>query len=258
MYGVVDRYFSGQGELLIAGRDATTGKPTGFRPLGNVSELKLTMAPTNLEHKESRSGNRSTDLRLQTELKVGFSFILENLNKENLALATRGTATAKAGAAVTGEALKFYKGLVMGLKYAKVSAVTVKKGATSLVAYVNDATPYDYKLNANMGSFEFAGTPTTAGLVDGDDLTVDYTYAAQDVVEALTEGAKDYFLRFEGLNTADANEPVIVEVFRASADPLKELSLISDAVGQFNLEGSVYPDTTRGAGESAYFRALTV
>lgn len=257
-YALVDRYFSGQGELLIAERDSVTGLPLGYRPVGNVPDLKITNAPSNLEHKESRTGNRSTDLRLQTELKVGFSFTLENLNKENLALALRGKATSVVGASVTAEASKVYLGLVMALKHAKVSAVVVKKAAATLVAYTNPATPYDYKVNAAMGSIEWSATPSTSGLVDGDEVAIDYTHAAQEVVEGLTEGTSERFLRFEGLNTADENSPVIVDIFRAAADPLKELALISDTVGQFVLEGSIYADPLRPAGTSPYYSAVIV
>ena len=77
------------------------------------------------------------------------------------------------------------------------------------------------------------------------------------MVQAFTSGAAYYFLRFEGLNTADENKAVIVEVFRFSSDPLKELDLISDTLAKFDVEGSVYPDSTKtGAGESKYYRTL--
>lgn len=259
MYQQQDIYFSGQGEVLIAERNAD-GTNKGFIVLGNVPELKIGIEPSVLEHKESRSGNRSTDKRIQTELKVTASLILENLNKENLAIALRATSTALAGASVTDFPLKFKPGKIMALGHAKVSAVTIEKSAVALVAYnpASPATPWDYKLNADFGSIEFSATPATGTLVLDDNLTVDYTYAAQTQVEALLGAPKDYTLRFEGLNTANENKPVIVEVHSFATDPLRELSLISDAIGQFQLEGSVYPDATKGEGLSKYFRQTLV
>lgn len=257
MYNQQDIYFSGQGEVLIAERNAD-GTNGGFIVLGNVPDLKLAIAPSVLEHKESRSGNRSTDKRLQTELKVTASITLENLNSANLGIALRAAANDIEGDDVTAHPAKVHLGKIISLPHADVSAVAVKKGATVLVAYTNEATPYDYKLNGPMGSIQWAATPTTSGLLEGDAVAIDYTYGDQKQVEALTNAAKDYVLRFEGLNTADENKPVIVEVHRFSADPLKELALISDTIGQFVLEGSVYPDATKGDGLSKYFRQTLV
>jgi len=71
-------------------------------------------------------------------------------------------------------------------------------------------------------------------------------------VSALTRPITDNWLRFEGLNTVEENSPVIVDVFRFSNDPLKELALLSDTFGQFVIEGSVLKDDTRLSG-SNYF-----
>jgi hypothetical protein len=48
---------------------------------------------------------------------------------------------------------------------------------------------------------------------------------------------------------------VVVEVFRFLTDPLKELSLISDTVQQFVLEGSVLADASKTTG-SKFFKVL--
>jgi hypothetical protein len=56
-WDAVDHYYSGQGVVLLAERDAQ-GKPTGFVPVGNVSDLKITVSTSVLEHKESHTGQR--------------------------------------------------------------------------------------------------------------------------------------------------------------------------------------------------------
>lgn len=62
------------------------------------------------------------------------------------------------------------------------------------------------------------------------------------------------FPGFEGLNTADSNQPVIVEAFRCQFDPAGVLALIADeTVQSFELEGSILADLTRSTG-SKYFR----
>lgn len=250
----VSSYYSGQGVVLLGDRDVATGKGSNFVPVGNVSDLKISINTSTLEHKESQSGARGIDLRLTTEVKANLSMTMENFIAANLAIALRGSATTVAGSTVTGEAGKFAKGMVMPLAKIGVSAVTVKKAAATLVAYTVGMADgdWDYKLNAEAGSLMWATTPDTAGLVDGDNVTIDYTYAAQKTVDALTEAATEKYVRFEGLNTADNNKAVVVEVFRFLTDPLKELSLISDTVQQFSLEGTVLLDALQSG--SKYFK----
>ena len=57
----------------------------------------------------------------------------------------------------------------------------------------------------------------------------------------------EYFLRFEGLNTADANEPVIIDLFRVQFDPSKDFSMIMDDFAKFTLDGSCLMDSARSS-----------
>lgn len=329
-------YFSGQGVVLLGDRDAN-GNPAGLIEVGNVSSLKIAVATSVLEHKESQTGQRAIDLRLTTETKANLSMVLENFNASNLASALRGSFSQKDSAAVTAEAITGYWGKITPLSNMKVSAVAVKRGATTLTAYSNDATPYDYKLNTDGGSIKlndgsvtalsanatigglvpsavsvgattsitvtstaavgsyvavsgFAGADaallnnkahkvlTNSGTVltvatntvgktitigtpllvaDGGALTVDYTYASQYLVDPLTLGAPEKWMRFEGLNTADNNAPVVVDIFRFLTDPLKELMLIGDTVNNFTLDGNVLADGGRTSGSKFWRQMMT-
>ena len=239
-WDAVDHYFSGQGVVLLAERDAVTGQPKGFVPVGNVSDLKISVSTSTLEHKESHTGQRGTDLRLTTETKCALSMTMENFVAENLARVSRGTATDIASGTVTDKAIKAYLGKVIALPHVKISNVVLSDGATPLVLNT------DYFVNPEAGSIRLANTIT--GVAEGDDLLVDYTYAKQTKVDGLTAGAKELFMRFEGLNTADENSPVVVEVYKFSTDPFKELALIGDTVQSCVLEGSVLSDPTRSTG----------
>jgi hypothetical protein len=85
-------------------------------------------------------------------------------------------------------------------------------------------------------------------------LSAAYDYATQYLVDALTVPLESLFLRFEGLNTLDSNNPVIVEIPKFSHDPLKELALLTDTFAQVQVEGSVLADQLQPAGSSKYFR----
>lgn len=328
-------YYSGQGVLMMGTRDSA-GKPKGLTPVGNCSASALAIETSVLEHKDSQSGPRATDLRITTETKANISMTLENFSAEILALALRGDFTKVAASSVTGEAVTLYNAKVLKLANAKVSAVAVKRGATTLVLYTNDATPHDYKLNTETGSIQMndgavaaisalttGGTAPTATAVggnhsvtvantaavgdyvsftgfagadaalingkahkivtasptvitldlnttgktitlgtplsafDGVALTADYTWAQQYRVDALTQSSQERYLRFEGLNTADGNNPVIVEIFKFLIDPAQELPLIGDEnIAQFVLQGSVLSDALQSTGSKFFKQTL--
>jgi hypothetical protein len=325
-----EHYYSGQGQVLLAARNPD-GSPAGFLPLGNVSELKIAVATSVIEHKESQTGARGIDKRLTTEVKCNLSMTIDNFIRTNLATALRGVASAQAASSVVAQAHTAYLGKITSLGKIKVSAVAPKIGAAALTAYVNDTTAWDYRVNTEMGSLQWndgalvgfganmgvaitavtVGTTTTLTaantFVAGDKVylqgltgagasalngkmhtvvsstgtafvistdtsaltitatgtpkfiaektavVVDFTWADNYIVEALTQPATELFMRFEGLNTAESNDPVVVEVFKFSTDPLKELSMITDTFQMFQLEGSVLADLGRPTGTSPYF-----
>ena len=259
----VNHYYSGQGVVMLAKRDAN-GNPLGFNPVGNVSDLKIGVAVSTLEHKESSTGQRATDLRLTTETKCSLSMTVENFIADNLADSLRGASTTVASGTVTDADLTGFSGLISNLPHINVSSVVVKDTETTpntLVAFVDADTDWDYRVNEEAGSIILnsdVATRATSMTIDADEgiaLTISYSYGAQMLVDALTEGATELYMRFEGLNTAESNDPVVVEVFKFLTDPLKELALISDTVQQFTLEGSVLADATKLTG-SKFFKVI--
>lgn len=263
-------YYSGQGVLMIGAR-GTDGQPTGLRPVGNVSSLKIMISNSVTDHKGAQDGQRAIDKRLVTETKPTVSFDIENLNSANLAMGLRGTATDVAGATVTAGPYNGYVGMVTPLGFVNVSAVSVTSAEVSpltLVEYVNDATPWDWRVNMDAGSimlndgvsFGVANSGLTTLLPGAKTLLhVTFTYPAQKYVSALNTAPKEMYLRFEGLNTTenDANgdfSPVVVEVWKFSVDPLKELDLINDAFAKITVEGAILADPTKATG-SKFFRA---
>lgn len=332
---VQSNYYSGQGVVLVGDRDAQ-GNAKGLRPVGNVSDLKIQIATTILEHKDSQNGQRAIDLRLTTEIKGTLSMTMESFNGANLALALRADSTSYAATTSNAENVKLYNGAVVAAQRIKMSNLVAKIGTQVLTPFTAVGTPWDYNANTDAGSIEFndgsvtpfdqlavggavptaitvgattsitvANTASAGDFValkgfagadaallngkvfqivtasptaitvnanttgktitigtplaqfDGATVGLTYDYATQSEVHALTLPQPTKFLRFEGLNTADSNAPVIVEVFKFQTDPLKELALISDTVGQFQLEGSFLSDPLRTTG-SKFFREMSL
>lgn len=100
-------------------------------------------------------------------------------------------------------------------------------------------------------------TYTAAGTAQGDkngvELEADYNFAGQELVDALETSPFTKWMRFEGLNTADEFRPVIIDVPKFTADPLRELAMIGDAIGQFLLEGNILADPLQQE-RSQFFR----
>ena len=128
-------YFSGQGRVFIGARDAN-GNPQGLTFVGNVPDLKVSLSVETLEHQESQSGQRLTDLQLIKTKKGEFACTLEELIPTNLELALYGSTTAVTSGTVTDEAVittaetdKLYL-----LARQNVSSVVIKAGSTTVAS----------------------------------------------------------------------------------------------------------------------------
>jgi len=231
--------FSGQGKVFAAQRDAN-GNALAFRYLGNVSQLSVALATETAEHKESTSGNRLIDGRLTTQKSATTTMVLDEFTAENLALALFGLSATLAPDAVTDEA--FPAALVAGdfvrLAQQKVSNVAIVDSAGAPVSLV-EGTNYRIE-SADHGSIE---------ILDPAALTqpfkADYDYAGGTNVAMFTQATPIRWLRFEGLNTAESNSPVLVELYRVSLDPVADLALLNDEYGQLSLTGSALYDAAK-------------
>ena len=76
-------------------------------------------------------------------------------------------------------------------------------------------------------------------------LKASYGFGVTTEIGIFTQPLPERFLRLEGLNTAQGNAKVLVELYRVAFDPLKELNLISDEYNKFELEGSLLADNTK-------------
>lgn len=239
-------YFSGQGSLYVATRDAS-GNATGFRDIGNVPMLKLSLETDVLEHKESRTGQRLTDLRLIRERRARVMVTLDSFTKANLMMLLYGTSSSVAGGTVSAEALP--SGLVAGDMVSLAFPLVDPAEAFTIVdsagtpASLTENTHYKVDKGAGMVTILNVGTFT-------QPFKASYKYKTEDVVPFFRQSTTERFLRFSGLNTANSDKPVVVELYRVLFDPVKDFNLINDEFAQFELEGTVLYDSTRDTNSS--------
>jgi hypothetical protein len=247
-------YFSGQGRVYIGARDSA-GNPAGLTFVGNVPELKVSLSVETLEHQEAQSGQRLTDLQLIKTKKGEFACTLEELSSGNLALALYGHSTTVAPGTVTGEALPnpVTAGHLYPLAHQNVSAVQIQD---------SDSPPKplpatQVQVHARHGSVLILDATTGGPYVE--PFTVDYAYGAAQSTAMFTRPLPERWIRFEGLNTADANREVVIDLYRVAINPAKELSIITDELLKFELSGQVLADLSKPAdGELGQFGRLVL
>jgi hypothetical protein len=234
-------YFSGQGKVYVAERE-TDGSAKAFRFIGNVPALSVSLSLDKLEHKESTTGQRLKDLEIVREKNAEFQATVEEWNIENLSMAFYGVKAAVTGSSILNEETP--SGIVAGdfvrTRYADISSVVITDSAGSPATLTLGT---HYRINsAKHGSIEFLNV---TGFTQ--PFEIDYTYAAQSNLPLFTESGKDFWVRFEGLNTADSDREVLVELYKVRIDPTTEFPMINDELLQFELGGAVLDDDTKDA-----------
>jgi len=235
----MSQYASFQGRVYLAKRDAS-GNPINARTPGNVASLNLDLKTEVLEHYESTSGQRGLDMRMVKQKNASVSMTIEEFTKENLALALYGNYTPITGDIVAAETLSTALptlGDRYFLAHQKVSALVIKDSAATPVALVKGT---HYTEDTDFGAVTFLDvTGFTA------PIKAAYTYGAVTDIGIFTAPLPERFLRLEGINTADSDKPVLIELYRVAFSPLKNLGLITDDLNKFELEGSLLADSTK-------------
>jgi hypothetical protein len=241
---MADKYFAvPQGKVYIAPRNST-GVSGGYVYIGDTDGFTITTAQTYLDGYESHSGNRAIAFHIPTQTDVSVELSILNVDPTNLARAYNGDTVVTTAGSVVGESVKGYEGKTIPLKYANVSAVVVKKGATTLTLDT------DYTVNAAAGSINIlSGSPV---VTDGDTLTVDYTHTGGSKIRGLVNTGSNYSIYFEGKTKFD-NLAQKAYIHNVALDLAKSISLIGTGVNKLVQGGKVLPAAEQPNGESQYF-----
>ena len=235
-------YASFQGRVFLGKRDIA-GLPIEVRSPGNVAELKLSLKTDVLEHYESQTGQRSLDHRMVKQKSATVNLTIEEFTKENLALALYGNHITGTTGSVTAETIggNGLIGPVIGDRYffahPKVSAVVVTDSAGTPATLVAGT---HYTVDTDFGALQFLDTTGFTA-----PFRASYGYGVATEIGIFTQALPERYLRLEGVNTAQGNAKVLVELYRVAFDPLKEISFISDEYNKFELEGSLLADSTK-------------
>ena len=248
--------FSGQGPVFWSNRD-DNGDPSEFTWFGNAPAFTLGLATDTLTHKESYTGNRTTDARIITELTATVSITTDDFKETNLELATYGEGSAVASTTLTD--VQFLAGApIVGERYTVGDVTGV---VTSAVVKDNGSV-----VNTSFYTVDASGVivfTDVTGLTG--PMTISGNVAAARQVGVFKTSAPEIWVRLDGLNTATSVtrsgssdfERTIVDIYKTRLDPAENFGLINDEFGQLVLNGSALTDTTKaqasGMGQFARF-----
>lgn len=211
-----------------------------WQSFGDLSSLLLSAAPLAGGRTENWSGNRG---RLPGQQQVGslsVAAVAHALHPEALAELTSGDLFEHAAGAVVGYVLPSVgPGSNVRLPHLGVSDLVMTDGVSATIE------PAHYDLDSAFGSLEIVSLP--ASPVPTPPLRVSYRHAASRSVGLLERDARPLELRYEGVNLAAANAPVVLELWRVELDRLKEMPLVEGGAVMRGvpISGDVLLDTAR-------------
>lgn len=242
------QYTLGRGRIYFDAFLAGTRTKTGERYFGNTPSFSLTMESETLDHFDSDGGVRVKDDSVLLELNRTGTFTTDNIDPENVALFLLGTSSvlAQTSGTVTDEAIndvkkdRYYQVGVSPTTPSGVrgiSAVTVDVGASLKTLGT------DYTVDLELGLVYIVPTGT---ILDGDDILVTYTRAANSRTRIVTAASStvDGALRFVATNPKGTLLDYYMPYVRLS--PNGEYALKGDEWQQisFNLDIQKLNDTT--------------
>jgi len=239
-----ETYYYGQGRVSIALRDAITGALGKWRWIGDVSALSIKLSVDKVQHSESYSGQLGLARSFPAKKTATLDMTVNQIDTDNLQLGLFGTVLAKAGGTAAAEALP--AGLVAGDVF-----YLANPGVASVVITDSTATPKalvpgtDYVVeDASFGRCRLVSVGTYT-----QPFKAAYIYGATKSVGMFTAAQPNVAVRYEGINLAEGNAPVLVDLYKVATDPLQELALISSGndVTGMQVSGGILLDSSKPA-----------
>ena len=225
------------------GDRSVTGTVPYFESLPEIDELTLAIAQEKISHVSKRASMKIKDLSAAVMSSITGTIKLSSATPEQLKQFLFGAKAAVAAGTITAVSLgtviagQWYK--IPG-DYRDIALTFIKDSNGSPVTLVN-GTDYTIDLAAGMVKCLLA-TGTMPWLVTG-------TSGAGTGVGLLNERKFEKWLRFKGINVADGDNSVTLDLYKIQIDPTKALQLIGSGNEPtvFEIEFEALKDTTKSA-----------
>jgi len=252
---MADTYYYGQGKVFAA--PIISGVIGAYRFMGDVSALSVALAVEKVEHKESYSGQKALVRSFPIGKTATLNMTLRSIETDNLAMVLFGKPVITPAGTVTGEDLgTLAAGDTIRLAQAGASNLVITDSASP--AKTLDPSHYELLDNGVYGEVLIKSLPTAPAPVF--PLKAAYSHAAKKAVGMFTSPQPTVAIRYQGVNLAEGNAPVLIELYKVATDPLAELPLISDGteVAGLSITGGILLDSNKPAsGELGQFGHIT-
>lgn len=241
----------GAGELYLDRIDQKTGKNTGLRHLGNVSNFTISTTVETKKKYSSMEAAKGLLASVPTQISCTGKLSMDYYQPENLALGMMGedgvlTQTAQTGLTKTFAAVRLGRLYSLGKK--KVSNVILESDLGGMTYVLNE----DYTIDLLRGYWE----PLIGGAIT-DDSTVKATFDTQagtfPKISGLVAPRIEGMLYFKGDPTYG---PVYeAEIWKASIIPDGDIGFITEDWGSFGITLDIMNDAENHP-DDPYFRYL--
>lgn len=232
-----------QGAINLATRQNAKPGPLTF--VGVADSCEVAFETETVTQVESHTGNRLEVGSLTMSKSGTLSMVLKDWNLHNLALVMYGKELKTTAGSVTAEAVP--AGVVAGAR------IRVDHPFISDVAIDNNGTPLvegtDYVVEStNAGIIQFLTAPSAG-------TTIAYQYVDSNSLSIFTEPSPERWFLLDGMNTADENAPLVLQLYRVKFNPIENLSLLhNEGFGELPVSGSVLADLEQPVNsEMGYF-----
>ena len=240
---LIDHSFIGAGGVHIQPYD----KGSPLLPMGNISEFAFSFDEEKKEQKNFLGGGGLRNVVSRISGITG-SIKAHDFTPENIALALRASLNSVGATPVLGEVLSAHGQAEELLPFMHIpdltQPITLKDSADqTLVRGV------DYNLTKT------GVRVVSGGSISQESLTVDYTPAIANTVQALVSSGKEFSLYMEGLNDAQEGRPFTIRVHRVKFSPVQNLGFISEDFAEIALAMDILADPlVTGSGLSPFMQ----
>lgn len=234
----------GRGVLYFDPFTAGTLNKTGEFHMGNCPAFNLAVADELKKLKGSMTGFAVDIESAHISRGLTAKITLTDFTKENLALATGGSAgtLAQTGATVTDESVT--ASAIQGRWYPclKRTLTNVSVKAGTLGAETAKTLTTDYLLDAATGRI---GIVEGGGIAAGNSVLVTYTYATQTLQTVAGGASTDIYGYLRFIGDPPTGPKYDVEIWRCQITPDGEVGMISDDFATFNVTVTILDDSAR-------------
>jgi hypothetical protein len=232
-----------RGNVKVADRHKTTGEPGAVTDVGEAPVFDIAVEVKFIENMNTSGAVSEKDLHVAGEQTGKVMITVKEHTKENLEMAVWGVTQTTPETDVVASPMQ------MGLEVGKEYFLPGRPLNVSDLS-VEDSTPVNpidlvlgthYTANLTSGLIKILAFPV--GVVQ--PIRASFTKGEVTDVGLLAKKSKPKFIFLEGINIADDDAPIAVELFKGSFSPAKKIGLKGKEAVEYEYEVELLADTTK-------------